>query len=279
MRAQHASSIELVQRDVQQYLQQGYLLVDTLLNASEINALAAEADRIFSTESEGRVFEDDRRTVRSVNGPHFMSALYDRLARLPRLLELAQALLDGAVYLHQYKINAKRGLDGELWEWHSDYWFWKVEDGMPTSDALTAAIFLDDVTPFNGPMLMVPGSHRQEITADHHEQPVAGSAAGWENTTSKHLKHRLRRDYLQHVIGEAGLQSATGRAGSVLFFHSNLLHSSSTNMSPWDRRIVFVSYSSIRNTLRDVAAPRPAFLASRNFAPLTPLAHDMLFSD
>jgi ectoine hydroxylase len=277
VRAQNLSSIELAQRDVQQYLLQGYLLVDTLLNVSETKALAAEADRIFNTESAGRVFEDDQRTVRSVNGPHFLSPLYDRLVRLPRLLERAQTLLDGAVYLHQYKINAKRGLDGELWEWHSDYWFWKVEDGMPAPDALTAAIFLDDVTLFNGPMLMAPGTHRQEITADHHEQPEPGKGTGWENTTSKHLKHRLRRDYLQHVIGEAGLELATGRAGSVLFFHSNLLHSSSTNMSPWDRKMVFVSYSSVRNKLKEVGAPRPAFLASRNFDPLTPLAHDTLF--
>ena len=68
--------------------------------------------------------------------------------------------LGGPVYLHQFKINTKNAHDGEIWHWHQDYRTWFEDDGMPEPRVINAALFLDDVTEFNGPTMFVPGTHK-----------------------------------------------------------------------------------------------------------------------
>ncbi|WP_430641250.1 phytanoyl-CoA dioxygenase family protein, partial [Bradyrhizobium brasilense] len=42
------------------------------------------------------------------------------------------------------------------WQWHQDYGTWKRDDGMPEPRAMNIAIFLDEVMPINGPLMLVP---------------------------------------------------------------------------------------------------------------------------
>src|SRR3546814_13998444 len=41
---------------------------------------------------------------------------FRRLGLHPRLIDPVMQLLDGPVYLHQYKVNAKAAFDGEVWQ-------------------------------------------------------------------------------------------------------------------------------------------------------------------
>ena len=50
-------------------------------------------------------------------------------------------LLDGKVYMHQYKINAKSAFTGAVWQWHQDYGTWKRDDGMLEPRAMNVFIF------------------------------------------------------------------------------------------------------------------------------------------
>ena len=101
-------------------------------------------------------------------------------------MEAAQRILQDEVYVHQFKVNAKLAFRGEVWEWHQDYIFWRNEDGMPTDNVVTLALFLDEVNEFNGPLLFVPGSHKLDILphrpiGEHsaaHSAPVARSTNG-----------------------------------------------------------------------------------------------------
>ena len=65
--------------------------------------------------------------------------------------------------MHQFKINGKMAFEGDVWQWHQDYGTWFNDDLMPTSRAMNVAIFLDDVTEFNGPLLFIPGSHKKGV--------------------------------------------------------------------------------------------------------------------
>ena len=56
------------------------------------------------------------------------------------------------------KINAKAAFTGDVWQWHQDYGTWKRDDGMPEPRAMNIAIFLDEVMPINGPLMLVPKS-------------------------------------------------------------------------------------------------------------------------
>lgn len=251
--------------DQRRFERDGYLIVEDCFTDEEVAVLANETEALLGVPSPGLVYEGDGVSVRSLNGPHLLHKGMGRLAQASRLLGAAEQLLDGDVYVHQYKINLKRALAGDQWEWHSDYWYWQQEDGMLEPSALTAVIFLDDVTPFNGPMLLILGSHTDRLAAEDHDRPYGDLDGGdnWQITTSSTLKYQLSRSRLEAAMRQQGLVAATGKKGSVLFFHCNLLHYSSPNPSAWDRRAIFISYNRTSNALAPVASPRPEFLASR----------------
>jgi ectoine hydroxylase len=69
-----------------------------------------------------------------------------------------------------------------------------------------------------------------------------------------------------------------GPPGAVLFFHANLVHGSTNNISPFDRAAALVSFSSIHNVPRLPGTPRPEFLAARDFSAIVPSADDGLLS-
>ncbi|NVJ50524.1 MAG: phytanoyl-CoA dioxygenase family protein [Gammaproteobacteria bacterium] len=262
--------MKLQQSNIEFYQEHGYLIVEDVFSSDEIDALSIETETLLKNPNDALVHEQDQHTVRSINGPHFVSQTMNQLMRTPKILEPTKQLLDGDVYLHQYKINTKRAFDGDVWEWHSDYWFWHKEDGMPEPEALTAVIFLDDVNEFNGPMCLIPKSQNYRLSDELHSRPYGAQDGGenWQITTAKELKYKLSREFLAQMINTYGIKSAQGKKGSVLFFHSNLLHSSSYNSSPWDRRGIFISYNRVSNCLLEMPSPRPEFLASRNFTPL-----------
>ena len=65
--------------------------------------------------------------------------------------------------MHQFKINAKAAFDGDVWQWHQDYGTWARDDGMPEPRAMNIAVFLDEVMPINGPLMLVPKSHKHGV--------------------------------------------------------------------------------------------------------------------
>ena len=86
---------------------------------------------------------------------------------------MAEQLLGSRVYVHQSRINYKSGFDGKEFYWHSDFETWHAEDGLPRMRAVSASIALSDNTPLNGPLMLIPGSHRHFVacigeTPDDH---------------------------------------------------------------------------------------------------------------
>ncbi|WP_243762481.1 phytanoyl-CoA dioxygenase family protein [Streptomyces sp. Tu 3180] len=225
-----------------------------------------------------------------------MSELFGRLVRLPRILEAARQLVDGDVYVHQVKVNAKRALCGDVWPWHQDYVFWQHKDGMRRPLAVNAALFLDEVTEFNGPLLLIPGSHRKPVPQNlpenggEPESRITGAESGktsgagsdhrgktsgkqdWLSQLSADLDFRLHAEQLTSLVAESRITSATGPAGALLFFDPRIVHGSGTNMAPSDRRVALFTYNSVANPLAEVPSPRPEFLAARDYRPLAPLS-------
>ncbi|MCX2969320.1 MULTISPECIES: phytanoyl-CoA dioxygenase family protein [Streptomyces] len=261
----------LTEDQVRQYERDGYLLLPGLLDGAELDRLRGELPLVFGESAPRRVLEAGTGVVRGVHGVHETNPVFETLVRLPRLVEPARRLLGDDVYVHQFKINAKLALVGEVWEWHQDYRFWHDEDGMPAPRALSAAVFLDAVDEFNGPLMLVPGSHRDGM----HDVTVREDA-DWSQTLSAKLKYSLKVEALAAATRERGIVAPKGPAGTVLLFHSAILHGSVPNMSPNNRTLVLVSYNSVRNRLREVPRPRPHFVASRDFTPLRTVPDDAL---
>jgi ectoine hydroxylase len=172
-------------------------------------------------------------------------------------------ILGGPVYMHQYKVNAKAAFDGEVWQWHQDYGTWKRDDDMPEARAMNIAVFIDEVTAANGPLMLIPQSHKSGVLE-----------AGHDLQTTSYPLWTLDRDTVTRLANEGGIVAPTGAPGSVLMFHSNLVHASPPNISPWPRTIVYLSLCEVSNHIRRFQ--RPEWIAHRDFAPIEPLPDDCL---
>ena len=277
--------MRLTKEQLKSYDENGYLLVSDCFSPDEVESIANELPRVFEENTPRKVLERNG-AVRSVFAPHCSNETFDRLSRHPRMLEPARQLLDDDVYIHQFKINAKVALEGDQWEWHQDFVYWHREDSMPAPRALTAVLFMQEVNEFNGPMLVIPGSHKEGmldiIQFDKFfpgaltPEQLAEAAPSWANTLTADLKYKIRKDILARMALKNEIRAIKGGAGSVLFFHSLLLHASSNNLSPWDRVCVFVTYNSVSNTLGWRPDPRPEYIAHRDFSPLIALSQDAL---
>ncbi|MES1927035.1 ectoine hydroxylase [Salinisphaera sp. T31B1] len=200
--------------------------------------------------------------IRSVFDMHRISQRFDELTRDPRILGMVRQLLGGDVYIHQSRINDKYGFQGAGFDWHSDFETWHAEDGMPRMRAVSASIMLTDNNEFNGPLMLIPGSH-------HHFVPCQGTTPddNWKSSLKAQEAGVPSQSNLQALVNRGGIVAPKGRAGSLLLFECNTLHASNSNMSPWPRSNLFFVYNSVDNALEQPFAaetPRPSFLANRD---------------
>lgn len=257
--------MRLTQEQIERYEREGYLQFECLFSPDEVELMRAEIPCVFAEDSPRRILEASG-AVRTVFASHSVNEVFQCVAGLARLVEPSRQLVGSDVYIHQFKINAKAALDGDRWDWHQDFLFWHKEDGMPTPRVLTAAIFLQDVDEFNGPLLLLPGSHHETI--DLEAKALQPGEESWSATLTADLKYKASKEMLAVLQRRHGIRSARGAAGSVLFFHGDVFHASSSNLSAQDRNTVFITYNSVENTLQEIEKPRPTYIASRDFTPV-----------
>ncbi|WP_329180016.1 MULTISPECIES: phytanoyl-CoA dioxygenase family protein [unclassified Streptomyces] len=260
--------------DIDFYEEHGYLVLPGQFSAAESELLLGETRRLSQLDIPQRILESDGEQVRSVYAVHQHSDAFDRFTRDPRNLEPARELLGGDVYIHQTQLNPKAPFQGDVWEWHQDYLYWQRDDGMAEPRALNVSVFLDEVTEFNGPIFVMPGSHRLALddeTRTHQD--------GWENTLTADIRHKITPDTLSRLADRLGLVSIKGDPGTTVVFDGRLLHCSPPNLSGNPRSVIFIRYNSVDNPLREVPAPRPEWLASRDPRPLGALSHPFADAD
>jgi ectoine hydroxylase len=267
----------LSEEQVRHYDQHGYLLLDGLFRPAEVERLRRHVLEVTSERSERTVFEAHQATVRSVYGIHAHHRVFGALARQAQLVMPVRQVLHGDVYVYQSKLNTKSAFDGDQWPWHQDYVYWLNEDSMPAARALTAAVFLDDITELNGPMMIIPGSHRAgTLASDTYDGKPPGYEAGpaWIPNLTAKMKYTLPKDSLMSLTRDAGIVAPKGRAGSVLLFDCNIAHASPPNLSHLGRTIALFTYNRVDNAPSEAALHRPDFLVSRDTRPIVPLFND-----
>lgn len=261
-----------------EYQQGGFLLLPNVFDAKEVAALSAEVDRLVrDPEMRKRqecIIEPESEAIRSVFMVHKLSKMMMELAADERLINIARQILASDVYLHQTRVNVKPEFEGKEFYWHSDFETWHIEDGMPGMRAVSFSILLTDNNIYNGPLMVVPGSHQYFISC-------VGS------TPEENFKQSLQRqqygvpdqDSLKILFTLGGIRSMTAPAGTVVAFDCNTMHGSYGNISPYPRHNIFFVYNSVHNALRDPRyglQARPEHIATRDsIAPLQPGRLDM----
>jgi ectoine hydroxylase len=250
----------------------GCSTVKGLLSPAEVGACRDEMTRLtadVAVRADDRVvMEKGSGEIRSIFEVHKTSRLVAELVRDPRVLSQASQLLGHGVYVHQSRVNFMPGYTGTGFYWHSDFETWHAEDGMAAPRAVTMVLTLTDNHPYNGSLMVMPGSHRTFV-------PCVGQ------TPADHYKESLReqeigvpsQDDLTRLAGSYGIDQFTGTAGSALWFDANIMHGSGNNITPFPRSNIFVVFNSVANALVSpfaASGPRPTFVASRDFTPLEP---------
>ena len=267
------SFVSLSEDNAKFFEKNGYLIFENLFSENEIKSLFDELKKISLDESKKDspqfILEETDKEVRSIFEIHKQSKMYGGLCRDRRVLDVARQLLGSQVYIHQSRVNLKPGFDGKEFYWHSDFETWHSEDGMPSMRALSCSISLTDNFEFNGPLMVIPGSHKQFV-----------SCSG--KTPKKHYQQSLKRqevgtpdkEILEAMVREGGIVTAKGKAGSAIFFDCNIMHGSNGNITPYPRSNAFFVYNSVKNKLTDPFCglpPRPDYIASHDFTPLEPV--------
>jgi ectoine hydroxylase len=255
--------MKLTETQIQQFGRDGYLFFPGLFAAQEMQTLVDQVPNIYAERRPENVREKNSTAVRTNFAAHMYNYAFAKLARHPRMIEPVKQLLDEDVYMHQFKINGKAAFDGDVWQWHQDYGTWKNDDLMPEPRAMNVAIFLNEVNEFNGPLMFIPGSHKIGVIDAAHD-----------TSTTSYPLWTVNNDTIRALVERGGIVAPKGPAGSMIMFHSCLVHASTSNMSPWDRINVYLSLCAVSNHIRRFK--RPEYIAHRDFTPIQCLPDDCL---
>lgn len=217
----------------QHYDTHGYVVVPSLFDASEVQLLRNTTDQIIESargKSESDAIHDledshnpkDAPRVRRIKDPVQQFDTYSALAGSEKLLSILRTLLGHNVRFHSSKINIKSATYGAAVEWHQDWAFYPH-----TNDAVLAVgVALEDLTEDNGPLLVVPGSHRGPVYDHHADGAFCGAIAACDVA-----------DQVKKAI------PLLGPAGSITIHHVRTLHGSAVNRSTQPRPLLLISYA------------------------------------
>ncbi|MBG1271371.1 phytanoyl-CoA dioxygenase family protein [Nostoc sp. WHI] len=269
--------MQFTKEQVNSYNENGFLFLENYFSKTEIDYIITQIPSLLSEDTPRRILENNG-AVRSILAPNTTNKVFQRLLQLSKLVKPSMQLLGSEVYVYQYKINVKAALEGDKWDWHQDFLYWHKEDGMPRSQALSVAIFLQEANDFNGPLLFIPGSHKEGMVDLNVRKKYLNNPL-WTATFSADLKYEVDKSFFERLLNKYEIFAAKGAAGSVLFFDSNVFHGSTNNMSAKDRTNILITYNSLENAPPTAKNPRLEFIASLNCNSVISMPDNFLFED
>jgi ectoine hydroxylase-related dioxygenase (phytanoyl-CoA dioxygenase family) len=214
-------------KDVAFYRENGYLLVEDLLDRETRDRMKAViADLIAKARGVTKhtdVYDlepthtPERPRVRRIKKPNLVHPVFWEFAKSPKMVAAVTRLLGPNVRLHGSKLNMKDPQYGSPVEWHQDWAFYPHTN----DDLLAVGVMLDDISLENGPLLVLPGTHKGPIY-DHHAD---GRFCGGMDPKAVTL-----------AFDKA--VPITGKAGSASFHHVRLVHGSAQNTSNRPRQLL-----------------------------------------
>ncbi|MCU4186326.1 phytanoyl-CoA dioxygenase family protein [Acidiferrimicrobium sp. IK] len=218
----------LTTEQMNSYDEYGYAVVEGVLSAEELEDLrrVTEAFCAPDTPKDPDILDigeyDGRRYVRRIKSPHLQHPVFRGLVRHPQIADLVQCVVGEDIRLYGTKMNLKLPSgDGDAIQWHQDWAYYPH-----TNTSLVAVgILVDDMTEENGPLMIVPGSHRGPIH-DHHAEGVFCGA----------IDHETLSDDIPTA------RQIIAPAGSISLHHVMAVHASGPNHSTQPRRVIFHNY-------------------------------------
>ncbi|MCP5089125.1 MAG: phytanoyl-CoA dioxygenase family protein [Rhodobacteraceae bacterium] len=228
----------LTQDQKDQFWRNGVLLIEDGITPGEVARLKevfsdwVEESRNHSSDYgetlDGRLRFDlqpghsaEKPALRRVQSPEEVSDVFAELMRNASTVDYCAELIGPGIRFHHGKVNSKLPGSATEVKWHQDFPF----EPMTNDDMITCLLFIDDVTLENGPLEVIPGSHKGPLYPHWHDGLFTGAVA--DEIVERHRDQIVK---------------CTGRAGSVCLMHASLLHGSAPNMSDRPRTLYITTY-------------------------------------
>jgi ectoine hydroxylase-related dioxygenase (phytanoyl-CoA dioxygenase family) len=210
------------------YAEHGYLLIEGAISPDKLSRMQEATARLIDasrnvTQSDEVYDLDmghsaDAPRLTRIKLPHMRDQVFEEILKHSVLTEVLTDLLGTDTTLITSKLNTKAPEGGAAVEWHQDWAFYPHTN----DDLLAFGVMLEDVDEANGPLMVIPGSHRGPILS-HHTNGVFCGAIDPDDPL-------FQRDKAVTL---------TGKAGSVTVHHARTLHGSASNVSDRARQILF----------------------------------------
>ena len=236
---EHLPAGPLTETQVTDFWRDGYVLMDGAVSTGQLAALrgavagwveeSRDHDGPWGTTMDGRGRFDvqpghsaEYPALRRVASPQEVCDVHLRIMRDSLLVDAAAQLVGPNLVVNNVKTNCKQPGVGTTVRFHQDFAY----EAHSNDDMLAALLFVDDVTLNNGPLEVVPGTHRGPIF-DHWQDGVfTGTIAD--------------RD----LAGLGEPVACFGPAGSACLMHTRLVHGSAANLAEHPRTLAIFSYRS-----------------------------------
>ena len=210
----------LSQAQIDEYNEVGAIVVPNVLSAEEVAGLRRVTDE-FVEKSRAVTQHDDifdledthtpsQPRVRRIKSAHLHDPVYAALVDHPGIVAVLKSLWGPNIRFDTAKLNLKAANFGAAVEWHQDWAFYPH-----TNDDLAAVgIMMDDMEQANGPLMIVPGSHKGPVYDHHADGKFCGAM-----------------DPAKCDIDFNSAVSLNGPAGSISVHHVRAVHGSAVNTS------------------------------------------------
>ena len=228
----------LTQEQKDTFWETGFLVIEDAVTSEELEELRGEFSRWVEESREyksdygetldGRPRFDlqpghsaEKPGLRRIQSPEEVSDLFANIMRNAATVDFCAELIGPSIRFHHGKINSKLPGTATQVKWHQDFPF----EPMSNDDMITALLFVDEVTLENGPLEVLPGTHKGPIHSHWHKGVFTGSVD-------------------QGIIAAQSdkIVKCTGKAGSVCLMHARLLHGSAPNLSDSSRTLYITTY-------------------------------------
>ena len=215
------------------YAENGYLMIENAVTPDQLDRLRAITARLIDasrTVSESNDVYDldkghgpDSPRLTRIKIPHKQDPYFWEVLRHSTITQVLNDLLGPDTTILTSKLNTKAPGGGRAVEWHQDWAFYPHTN----DDLLAFGLMLEDVDDANGPLMVIPGTHRGPVL-DHTSNGVFAGAIDPDDPAFDREK----------------IVTLTGKAGSMTVHHARLLHGSAPNRSDRARMILFYECAS-----------------------------------
>ncbi|MFE1172486.1 phytanoyl-CoA dioxygenase family protein [Streptomyces sp. NPDC058773] len=215
----------LTKAQIESFRENGFCVVQGIFDDHVIEKARGIVDNLLSSPSLADLAEaepEDSSKARRIWAPTARDKVFVDIAEDSRLIDAVAQLIGDDVVLQYSKLNVKPPQVGSVVDWHQDFAYYPHTN----QDLLATLIYLDDATRENACLRVAAGSHRQGLLSHEVDGYFGGKITSLTDVG----------------VDESTVVDCEGPAGSVVFLHPLVAHSSEKNLSDRYRRVFIPAY-------------------------------------